>query len=140
MTKQEHIEYWLATAAHDLDAAQSCFDGGKYLPCMNISHVALEKALKANWVRDSEQPVPRIYDLREIANGMRLHLSKEQKQFLSDLAIFDFEAPEVDYEFKALKLCTKEFTDENFTKVKELYHFLISQLQFEPARKARADA
>ncbi len=64
MTKREHINYWLITAAHDL-----------------------------------------------------------------------LENPEIDYECKAMKLCTKEFTHQQFNKVKELYRYLISSLQsaYEPS-------
>lgn len=140
MTKQEHIAYWLATAAHDYDSAQACLEIGEYLWCMNISHVALEKALKANWVRESNKAVPKLFNLCKIAEGMSLNLSEAQKRFLAGLAIFDLENPEIDYELKAPKLCTKEFTHEQFLKVKELYHFLISPVRSEPETQVRASA
>lgn len=139
MTKQEHIDYWLATAAHDYDSAQACLEHGEYLWCMHISHVALEKALKANWVRESNKPVPKLFNLRKIAEGVSLNLSEEQTRLLVDLAIFDLEKPEIDYELKALKLCTKEFTHEQFGKVKELYRFLIFPLRSEPETRFVVD-
>ena len=134
MTKQEHIAYWLATAAHDYDSAQACLEHGEYLGCMHISHIMLEKALKANWVRESNWVVPKLYNLCRIAQGLNLNLSEEHKRLLADLAIFDLENPEIDYECKAMKLCTKEFTHDQFNKVKELYYFLISPRHSEPER------
>jgi HEPN domain-containing protein len=134
MTKQEHINYWLATAAHDYDSAQACLEHGEYLWCMHISHIMLEKALKANWVRESNKSVPKLFNLCKIAEGTRLNLSEEQKCFLADLAMFDLEKPEIDYELKAFRLCTKEFTHEQFDKAKELYHLLISPLRSESER------
>ena len=92
------------------------------------------KALKANWVRESNQAVPKLFNLCKIAEAAALNLSKEQTRFLVDLAIFDLEKPEIDDELKAFKLCTKEFTHEQFGKVKELYRFLISPLHSEPIR------
>ena len=134
MTTHEHINYWLAIAAHDYDSAQACLEHGEYFWCMQISHVVLEKALKANWVRESNQAVPKLFNLCKIAEAAALNLSEEQTRFLVDLAIFDLEKPEIDDELKAFKLCTKEFTHEQFGKVKELYRFLISPLHSEPIR------
>jgi len=54
MTKEEHIAYWLKTAEHDFEVANHLFETGRYDWCLFISHLVIEKALKAFWVRDSE--------------------------------------------------------------------------------------
>jgi len=127
MTKEEHIAYWLKIAAHDLEVAQSNFDHGKYDWCLFISHLVIEKVLKAFWVRDSDKTVPREHKLLKIAEKTHLNLSEEQKQFLADITRFNIEARYPDYKLEFYKLCTKEFTTTQFEKIKELYQWLLSQ-------------
>jgi HEPN domain-containing protein len=73
--KQEHIDYWLKTAAHDWEVAQSLFEHGKYDWCLFVAHLVIEKVLKAFWVRDSEKAVPQIHNLLKLVHGTRLALS-----------------------------------------------------------------
>ncbi|MCI5192877.1 MAG: HEPN domain-containing protein [Candidatus Electrothrix sp. AU1_5] len=35
MTKKEHIKYWLESAGHDLETAESMFQSGKYDWCLS---------------------------------------------------------------------------------------------------------
>ena len=39
MTKEEHIRYWLESARHDLETAESMFQSGKYDWCLFIGHL-----------------------------------------------------------------------------------------------------
>jgi HEPN domain-containing protein len=47
MKIDEHIKYWLNSADHDLDTAESLFSTGKYDWCLFLGHLVLEKGLKA---------------------------------------------------------------------------------------------
>ncbi len=129
MTKEEHIDYWLKTAEHDWDTANHLFATGKYDWCLFISHLVIEKVLKAFWVRDSNKRVPHKHKLLEIVQEIRLNLPEEQKKFLGELSGFNIEARYPDYKFEFYKLCTKEFATEKFEKIKELYAWLISQIK-----------
>jgi HEPN domain-containing protein len=42
-----HVRYWLDSAAHDLDVAESLFQNAKYDWCLFLAHLVLEKILKA---------------------------------------------------------------------------------------------
>ncbi|MDZ7363067.1 MAG: HEPN domain-containing protein [candidate division KSB1 bacterium] len=79
MTKEEHIAYWLKTAEHDLEAAESLFESKRYDWCLFIAHLVIEKVLKAFWVRDSAEDVPWIHNLSKLAKETKLNLSEEQK-------------------------------------------------------------
>ena len=50
MERRDHIEYWLKSADIDLKAATTLFESGRYGWCLFISHLILEKALKAMFV------------------------------------------------------------------------------------------
>ena len=41
------IAYWIKSAKHDLDVAETLFQNGKYDWCLYIAHLVLEKTLKA---------------------------------------------------------------------------------------------
>ncbi len=58
MTKDEHIDYWLKSAEHDLSAAESLVQAKKYDWCLFIGHLVLEKTLKANFVYTNANKIP----------------------------------------------------------------------------------
>jgi len=129
MTKEEHITYWLKTAEHDFEVANHLFETGRYDWCLFISHLVIEKVLKAFWVRDVDDIPPHHHNLLKIAKEARLNLSEEQKLFLDDVTGFNIQVRYPDQKFNFYKLCTKEFTTEKFEKIKELYQWLLSQLK-----------
>jgi len=53
MEIKEHIDYWLKSAAHDLEAAESLFENKRYDWCLFLGHLVIEKVLKAFFVRDN---------------------------------------------------------------------------------------
>jgi len=129
MDKKQYIEYWLNSAEHDLDVAETLFLNGKYDWCLFIGHLVIEKVLKAFYVRDNEEyPPPKIHNLPRLAESIALLLSEEQRQFLIDINDFYLEARYPDQRYSFYKLCTKEFTEEYFTKIKEMYQWLLSQM------------
>ena len=58
MKVDDHIKYWLDSADHDLDTAESLFSAGKYDWCLFLGHLVLEKVLKALYVKDNENRMP----------------------------------------------------------------------------------
>jgi HEPN domain-containing protein len=133
MTKEEHIAYWLKTAEHDLEAAESMFESKRYDWCLFIAHLVIEKVLKAFWVRDSAEDVPWIHNLSKLAKETRLNLSEEQKKLIDEIATFNIQARYPDQKFEFYKRCTKEFTTIWFQKIKDFYQWLLSQIELEQA-------
>lgn len=129
MDKKQCIEYWLTSAAHDFDAAETLFHNKKYDWCLFVGHLVIEKVLKAFYVRDTGKSPPWIHNLIRLAENTTLSLSNEQKRFLTEINRFNIEARYPDYKHGFYKLCTKEFTKEYFTKIKEMYKWLLSQMK-----------
>ena len=46
MSKDDHIQYWLKSAANDLKAADCLFQSGKYAWCLFPGHLVLEKSFR----------------------------------------------------------------------------------------------
>ncbi|MEW5767120.1 MAG: HEPN domain-containing protein [bacterium] len=126
---KRYIEYWLSSAAHDLEAAETLFQNKKYDWCLFIGHLVLEKVLKAFYVRDNQESPPRIHNLVRLSEHTRLPLTEVQRQFLADVNDFNREVRYPDIKQKFYQMCTKEFTQEQFSKIKEMYQWLLSQMR-----------
>jgi HEPN domain-containing protein len=59
-----------------------------------------------------------IHNLIRLAENTTLPFSDEQKQFLIEINRFNIEARYPDYKQEFYKLCTREFAEEYFTKIK----------------------
>lgn len=130
MNIEDHINYWLKTAEHDLDVAESLFSSGKYDWCLFVGHLVLEKVLKAIFVqRSNNQVPPKIHNLIRLANFSNLELSDEQKLFLGDVNEFQLETRYPDYRSNFYTKCTRAFTEKYFTMIKEQYRWLKSQIK-----------
>lgn len=130
MTKEEHIAYWLKSAEHDLNAAESLFQSGKYDWCLFIGHLVLEKTIKAIYVNANENKVPpKIHNLVKLAELSSIKLTDEQKVFLDEVNDFNLETRYPDYKLEFYKRCTKDFTENYFSKIKEYSNWLKSQLK-----------
>jgi HEPN domain-containing protein len=92
MTKEEHIIYWLKSAEHDLDSAESMFDSEKYDWCLFVGHLSLEKLLKALFVQNNKnETVPRIHNLVRLAELSGVLLDKEQRFLLDKINDFNIQ-------------------------------------------------
>jgi len=68
MKVEDHIQYWMDSAADDLDTAEKLFLVEKFDWCLFLGHLVLEKALKAHYVQDNEnQMPPRVHNLVKLA-------------------------------------------------------------------------
>ena len=130
MKKHEHVEYWLKSAANDLKAADTLFESAKYDWCLFIGHLVLEKALKAIFVHHNESQVPpKTHNLVKLAELSSITLTDEQKLFLDEVNDFNLVTRYPDYKLDFYKLCTKEYVDKYFKKIKEYYKWLKSHLK-----------
>jgi HEPN domain-containing protein len=128
LEQKRHIAYWLDSADHDLDVAETLFQNRKYDWCLFIGHLVIEKVLKAFYVRDRGESPPPIHNLVRLAEITTLPLSDEQKQFLGEINRFNIDARYPDFKHDFYRLCTREFTEDYFTKIKEMHTWLLSQM------------
>lgn len=126
----EHIRYWLDSAEHDLESAESLFANGKYDWCLFISHIVLEKTLKALYVsvNDNQLP-PKIHNLVRLAELSKLEATDEIMDFLNRVNDFNIDARYPDYKFSFYTTCTREFALEHFKRIKELMLWIKSRIQ-----------
>jgi len=129
MKQAEHIAYWLDSAAHDLESAETLFQHQRYDWCLFLGHLIIEKVLKAFFVRDNPSvPVPQIHNLTTLSNKTKLQFTPEQQKLLVQIGQFNIQARYPDYKFEFYKKCTPQFTQTYFAKIKELYQWLLQQV------------
>jgi len=127
---EDHIQFWLDSADHDLDTAESLFAAGKYDWCLFLGHMVLEKALKALYVYDNDnQMPPRSHNLVKLAEKTTLPLSDELKLFLDEVTDFNLEVRYPEYKREFYKRCTKEFCEKKLSKIKENYLWMKSLIK-----------
>ncbi|GAI24688.1 unnamed protein product [marine sediment metagenome] len=130
MKISEHIQYWLNSAEHDLEAAESLFVAGKFDWCLFLGHLVLEKALKAFYVKDNENRLPpKTHNLLKLAEKTTIPLNSEVKLFLDEVNDFNLEVRYPEYKQEFYKTCTKEFAEEYFKKIKEHHKWMKSLLR-----------
>jgi HEPN domain-containing protein len=97
MERKEIVRYWVESSDDDYQVMQSLFDNGHYAWALFLSHLVIEKLLKACHVKYVDVNYPRIHNLVEIAVKANLDLSMEQKGFLVELTTFNLSARYPDY-------------------------------------------
>lgn len=125
---EKQVAYWLESAKHDLQTAEALYKSKHYDWCLFLAHLVLEKTLKAFYVRDNKQFPPKIHKLDLLAEKTKLKLAEEQLNLLKEINQFNIEARYPDIKFSFYKLCTRKFTLNYFNKIKELYQWLIKEI------------
>ena len=125
MNIEQHIKFWVDSADHDLDAAESLFNAGKFDWCLFLGHLVLEKALKAVYVRDNANEMPpRIHNLVKLAEATELKLDEDIKLFLDEITDFNLEVRYPDYKKEFYKKCTRTFCEEKLVRIKDFLQWI----------------
>lgn len=122
------VNYWLESAKHDMETAESLFISKRYDWCLYIAHLVLEKTLKAIYVKQCQVPAPKTHQLHILAIELNVGINEEQLDFLRKVNEFNIEARYPDYKMSFYKLCTAKFSKEYLFKIKEFYQWLLKKI------------
>ena len=128
MNRQQQITYWVNSANHDLDVAETLFQSAKYDWFLYIAHLVLEKMLKAHYVKNNEKAPPRIHDLVRLADMTKIEFNEDTLEFLDGVSTFNISARYPDEKLKFFKMCTREFTREQFSRIKDIHQCLLQKI------------
>ena len=130
MTKQQYIDYWINTAEDDWGSVELLFKGKKYLQCLFWAHLTLEKLAKALWVKNhTENTPPKIHNLILLLEQSNIDLGEENMKFLYNYNAFQLSGRYPDYLNNIYRVCTKQFTEIQLEKVKEIRICLLEMVQ-----------
>lgn len=128
MEKLELINYWIQTADDDYKTMLNLYDSSDYSWSLFIGHLAIEKLLKALYIKTIDENPPKTHDLLRLAEKAELELDEETKDLLDLITTFNINTRYPDYKNKFRNLCTKEFCQQNINKIKEIRIWLLSML------------
>jgi HEPN domain-containing protein len=130
MKIEEHMKFWLDSADHDLEAAESLFNALKFDWRLFLGHLVLEKALKAVYVRDNANEMPpRTHNLVKLAEATNLKLDEESILFLDEITYFNIEVRYPDYKNEFYKKCTRSFCEEKLGRIKDFLQWIKKDIQ-----------
>ncbi len=90
------------------------------------------KTLKAFFVyKNGNKIPPKTHNLLKLAEVSQLSLTEAQKLFLDAVNDFNLEVRYPEYRSEFYKLCTREFAEGYFTRIKEFVTWLTSQITFD---------
>lgn len=129
MTKDERIKYWLNTATQDWKVAGHLFEKGDYSYALFFGHLALEKTLKAIYVKKQDETPPFSHNLVYLSEKAGLELQQNNLELLEEISDYNLEARYPDDKFSFFKRCTKEFTSNKIKQIEEIRKWLLQQIQ-----------
>lgn len=129
MGRDEIVKYWLESSDDDCRVMQSLFDNGHYAWALFLSHLVIEKLLKAFYVKYVDVNYPRIHNLVEIAVKVKLDLSEEQRGTLAELTTFNLRARYPDYKNRFERKATRPFAEEKIAAAKEFRQWILEKIK-----------
>lgn len=129
MDKSELIKYWIETSEQDYHTMLNLYKSKDYHWSLFLGHLVIEKLLKAIFIMNVNENLPRVHDLLRLADMSKLKTTEEQKDTLDLITTFNISARYPDYKQSFYKKCNQEFTTSNIEKIKELRICLLSLIE-----------
>ena len=129
MTKDELINYWINSSDDNYSSMLNIFNTGEYMWSLFIGHLVIEKLLKAYYVKNVDNEIPRTHDLLKIAMLANISLSESQQDILQKITLFNIESRYEEHKKDFYKKCTREFAEKNIEMIKELRTWLKEKIK-----------
>lgn len=95
---------------------------------MFFGHLAVEKILKALFVKNTGLDVPRTHNLLRLAKAAQIETTDRQQHELIRITAFNLESRYPDYKKNFRKKCTREFSETEIKTIREVFSWLKSML------------
>ena len=85
MDEQERSQQWLKQSDYDFETAKSMFRVGKYIYCVFMCHLAVEKILKGLYLKSIHRDAPKTHRLLYLLETQELKIAGKHGDFLEML-------------------------------------------------------
>ncbi|MBC8441556.1 MAG: HEPN domain-containing protein [Deltaproteobacteria bacterium] len=89
MNQKAIIDFWASEAEESLHVADHLFEKKDYSYALFFGHLAVEKILKAVFVKNKNEAVPRSHNLLRLAKEANIEITEEQKHTLIRITAFN---------------------------------------------------
>lgn len=122
------INYWVESAAYDLEAGRSLLESKKFPYALFFAHLAIEKVLKAIVVKETGEHAPYTHSLVLLAKRANIDMTEQMLDQLAEYMEFHIEARYPDEKKDFYKKCTKEFATKKIAEMDRVYKWLTQKL------------
>lgn len=122
----KQVEYWRNGAIEDWQVGMELIGRNHFRHGLFFLHLALEKILKANVCRKTNDIAPPIHNLTRLADKAGLGLTEEQQNLLAEANEFNIEGR---YPELLLPVPTQEEIKNFMVRAEETFKWLIKQLE-----------
>lgn len=129
MDKIKLSQEWLRQAEYDIETAQAMAKSARYIYCVFMSHLSIEKALKALYVKTLDKNPPKVHSLVYLAQSIHLDMPQRIRTFLEGLDEISVPTRYPEELDKLLKEYGKEKTGAIFQNSKEVLEWLKKRLE-----------
>ena len=125
---EKHISHWLESSDDDFNTMFVLFNSKKYHWALFIGHIAIEKLLKAYFVKKNKNYAPYTHNLYRLAELCKMEISEEHAEWLFKITTFNINARYDDYKKEFYAMCTADFTKEWIEKIKNIQQWIKQML------------
>jgi len=122
------VKHWMESSDSDFDTMLILFRSKSYNWALFMGHIAIEKLLKAYYVKQTENHAPFTHNLYRLAELGGLEISEEHADWLFKITTFILNARYDDYKKEFYAMCTGDFTKEWIEKIKSLQQWIKQML------------
>jgi len=112
------IEFWASEAEESFHVADHLFEKKDYSYALFFGHLAVEKILKAVFVKNKNEAVPRSHNLLRLAKEANIEITEEQEHTLIRITAFNLETRYPDYKKEFRKNAPYSLLHMNLKKSK----------------------
>ncbi len=122
------VAYWVKGAKYDFSVARAMFKAKKYPYALFMGHLALEKLLKALFVKNTKTHASITHSLPLLAEKSNLSTPESIKLKLREFMEFYFEAQYPSEQKAFYAQCTRAYTSKNLKEIGKAFRWLKKQL------------
>jgi HEPN domain-containing protein len=97
MNIDKQVAYWKDSASSNIETAEILLNKDKYTEGLFFCHLAIEKILKAHYVKHNNALAPKSHKLQYLAEQSSIELTETQKDFFSVLMQYQIEGRYPDF-------------------------------------------
>ena len=124
------VKYWLDISKEDLIAAEAMLKAHRYTWCAFICQQALEKCLKAGYVKMKKTIPPYIHKLERLCQVLKIELPWEILKEIIKIDKYYIVARYPAYK-KMVNISNYKIAKKIFQDTKEIYKWLLKELKLQ---------
>jgi len=122
------VKHWVDTSDDDFDTMLTLFRSKTYHWALFMGHIAIEKLLKACFVKQNGNHAPYTHNLYRLAELAGLNITEDYAEWLYKITTFNINARYDDYKKEFYTMCNADFTKEWIDNIKNLQQWIKQML------------